>query len=296
MIQLQGAVYPVRDLKRAARWYQEWLECSPAAEGRSEVRFETATGELLLVELVDGRPERNPASCGARWQTADVRAAWERLLKLGADEVEAPRMREDGVWVGIACDPFGNRLNLVEGAGAQGPLRIAASGESSRAIEVERIISAPRTRVWRAWTRQEELGAWFGSDAHVELRVGGPFEIYMLAEPAGLRGSEGCRVLSYLEERMLSFSWNAPPDHSTRDWQTRVVVELSDIDSVKAVTRVRLTHTGWPRATGDEAQNDAAPGEPDAAEWDATFAYFQRAWPRVMTSLERHLSRATGHH
>ncbi|RVU48580.1 hypothetical protein EA187_03885 [Lujinxingia sediminis] len=292
MIHLQGTTYAVRDLNEARRWYQEWLQRSPAVEGASEVRFEVGAGWLVLVE---DRAGKALSGCSARWQVEDVEGTWERLLELGAEAVEKPCMGEDGVWGALVCDPFGNRLELVEGMGVPGPVRIAAAGESTRAIEVERIISAPRTRVWQAWTHQDELGSWFGRDAYVELRVGGPFEIYMLAEPSGFRGSEGCRVLSYLEERMLSFSWNAPPDHPTRLWQTRVVVELSDIDSVQSVSRLRLTHTGWPSLDGDEAQKAAASGEPDAAEWDATFAYFQRAWPKVMTALERHLGGSAGH-
>ncbi|TXD37498.1 hypothetical protein FRC98_07335 [Lujinxingia vulgaris] len=290
MIRLQGARYSVRDLEEARRWYQEWLGRSPAHAGDDKVRFEAGASQLVLVNA----PEVDEGA-GELWEVHDLASSWERLLEIGAEAIEEPMEGEDGVWVAAARDPFGNRLNLVEGVRGPGPVVMAASGESKRAIEVERIISAPRARVWQAWTRQEELGAWFGSDARFELRVGGPFEIYMLAEPAGLRGSEGCRVLSYLEERMLSFSWNAPPDHPTRPWQTRVVVELSNIDSVKAVTRVRLTHTGWPVLSSDQGQKDAAPGEPGAAEWDATFAYFQRAWPQVMTALERHLGGSVGH-
>jgi len=297
MIELRGAIQPVRDMSRALQWYQDWLGCSPVVERKGYVRFEVGAGALELV-LADDVEDVAPRSAAGIWGVSDIQEHWERLLKAGATAVEDPHQREGGVWVASLRDPEGNRLVLMEGAGESRrdtPVPMAASGESLQSIEVERIISAPRERVWQAWTRQEELGAWFGSDARFELRIGGPFEIYFAPGPGGARGSEGCRVLSYLPGRMLSFTWNAPPDQPTRGWHTWVVVELANIDSVKAVTRLRLTHTGWPKVEGDVQSSDAASGKPDAAQWQETFNYFQRAWPQVMTALERHLGTSPGH-
>jgi uncharacterized protein YndB with AHSA1/START domain len=74
---------------------------------------------------------------------------------------------------------------------------------------------------------------------------------------------------------MLSFTWNAPPHlEKTRFEHTWVVVELAD---APGGTRVTVTHTGWPKS-----------GLEREPQWEATFAYFDRAWAGVLASLEGH--------
>ncbi len=56
------------------------------------------------------------------------------------------------------------------------------------------------------WTTSEGLRAFFGVDNRIEMVSGGAFEIYFLMENEyGLRGSEGCKVISLLPQKMLSF-------------------------------------------------------------------------------------------
>jgi len=120
--------------------------------------------------------------------------------------------------------------------------------------------------------------------ANVELRVGGRYALHFdFDQKPGFRGSEGCRILSLLPGRMLSFTWNAPPSlPETRFRRTWVVVELEELEAGR--TRVRLTHTGWP------ADGLANP----ESQWPQTFQYFERAWSMVLQALERHLSAVKG--
>ena len=75
-------------------------------------------------------------------------------------------------------------------------------------------------------------------------------------------------MLSYVENEMLSFTWNAPPPHAETRWQrTFVVVRLADAEGGK--TRVTVTHAGW-------QEGDA---------WDETYAYFDHAWGAVLANL-----------
>jgi hypothetical protein len=72
---------------------------------------------------------------------------------------------------------------------------------------------------------------------------------------------------------MLSFTWNAPPHLAkTRFVHTWVVIELAD---APGGTRVTITHSGWPKS-----------GLEREPQWEATFAYFDRAWAGVLGSLE----------
>ncbi|MGB2805526.1 MAG: SRPBCC domain-containing protein, partial [Candidatus Zixiibacteriota bacterium] len=108
--------------------------------------------------------------------------------------------------------------------------------QSNRILRKEIIVPAAPKEVWDAWTTTEGVKTFFSSQAKVELAVGGPFEIYFLLDaPHGARGSEGCRVLSYVPPKMLSFSWNAPPEfEKLRGKHTIVVVRLEEAGSGKA--------------------------------------------------------------
>ena len=92
---------------------------------------------------------------------------------------------------------------------------------------------------------------------------------FMTDAPEGLQGSEGCRILSYLPGRMLSFDWSAPPEFpQERQSRTWVVVLLSHVGEGR--TAVTLTHLGWK----------------DGGRWNDVYDYFQRAWNIVLERLE----------
>ncbi|MBN1355452.1 SRPBCC domain-containing protein [bacterium] len=136
-------------------------------------------------------------------------------------------------------------------------------------IVKECIVRAPRTDVWRAFTTSEGAMRFFAPAARIELRLDGSYEIYMdMHARPGYRGSEGCRVLSFLDGEMLSFTWNAPPAFpEIRTERTYVVIQFSDAEN--RWTHVKLTHAGW-RSGGD---------------WPKVHAYFDRAWEIVLHNL-----------
>lgn len=135
------------------------------------------------------------------------------------------------------------------------------------------IVDRSIAHVWWQWTTHEGLLTFFGADNRVQLEIGGHFEIYfMLDNPEGLRGSEGCKILSYLPEKMLSFSWNAPPQFPSirnHDYKTWVVVHFTS--TAPNQTSVELQHLGWP--AGDQ--------------WDEVRTYFESAWPTVLDWLKK---------
>jgi Activator of Hsp90 ATPase homolog 1-like protein len=124
---------------------------------------------------------------------------------------------------------------------------------------------------WWKWTTHEGLMSFFGIDNKIELIPGGSFEIYFLMDNlAGLRGSEGCKVLSFLPKQMFSFSWNAPPQYKDireSSHHTWVVINFTTISEHE--TEITLTHTGWP----------------DDEKWDPVYNYFDKAWESVITML-----------
>jgi uncharacterized protein YndB with AHSA1/START domain len=156
-------------------------------------------------------------------------------------------------------------------------LTLASMALVTPCVAQERVISekisvkAKADDVWRAWTTSDGIKTFFAPDAKVELKVDGPFQIYIdpTAEP-GLKGADDMRILAFQDQRMLSFTWNAPPSlPEARKQRTVVIVRLEARGD--ALTDVSLTHIGWG----------------DGGEWDKAHAYFTRAWPNVLKNLKK---------
>ena len=150
---------------------------------------------------------------------------------------------------------------------------LAAVGASAaeRAIDREVVVAAKVADVWQAWTTSDGIKTFFAPDANVELRVDGPFEIFInpYAKP-GMKGADGMRIIGFQKEKLLSFTWNAPP-HLPDARANRSVVILRFEPAGENQTIVSLHHVGW--------------GE--GGEWDKAYDYFSKAWPNVLASLQK---------
>jgi uncharacterized protein YndB with AHSA1/START domain len=145
------------------------------------------------------------------------------------------------------------------------------AGAQERAITEKITVKANVDDVWKAWTTSDGIKSFFAPDAKVELRVDGPFQIYMnpFAEP-GMKGADDMKIIGYQEKKMLSFSWNAPPSlPEARKQRSVVIVRLTSRGD--SLTDVTLHHVGW--------------GE--GGEWDKAYDYFAKAWPNVLKNLQK---------
>lgn len=91
-----------------------------------------------------------------------------------------------------------------------------------------------------------------------------------MSNPTGLRGSEGCKILSFIPNEMLSFSWNAPPQYKKvreSKYKAWVVVNFRRIEENR--TEVTLNHFGWP----------------NIEDWNDVFEYFNTAWDQVLNDF-----------
>jgi uncharacterized protein YndB with AHSA1/START domain len=137
---------------------------------------------------------------------------------------------------------------------------------NSKTIDAVVTVPAPIGEVWTAWTTEAGAKTFFAPECKINCEPMGAYEMYfdLDAEP-GLRGGEGCRVLALVPEKMLSFTWNAPPSlPEVRCHFTHVVVRFAVVDEDK--TRVTFIHDGW--------------GE--GRQWDQAYDYFIAAWKRVV--------------
>jgi uncharacterized protein YndB with AHSA1/START domain len=151
-------------------------------------------------------------------------------------------------------------------------------------VEIDSVVAAACDDVWSALTTTRGWKAFLDVDSRIELRPGGPFEIHFKPDaPAGSRGSETCTVLGYDPGRMLSFTWNAPPDlPHARERHTWVVMTLEPLAG--KTTRVRLRHMGF---------EEVARAIPEhAGEVERARAYFTAAWPRILGALRAHYDKS----
>src|SRR5712672_923199 len=87
-----------------------------------------------------------------------------------------------------------------------------ATAAPTRVIVKEAVLPVPVAQAWALWADSSGAASYgVPQAADIELRPGGKYEIYFNKNaPEGERGSEGCKVLSFIPQRMLAFTWNAP--------------------------------------------------------------------------------------
>jgi uncharacterized protein YndB with AHSA1/START domain len=204
-------------------------------------------------------------------------AEWRQTVKLAEDgssyawEVFG---QKDGEWTPMAAHTFERAQRKVRAAARAAEAKAVETTlhtEPVRQIECETVVDASPAEVFAAWTTHAGVTSFFCADAKIELKVGGPYEIYFVPDaPAGERGSEGCHVLAYVPDEMIAFEWNAPPSIPTvRNGKHKAHVVIRMTDAGNGQTRVNARHLGF--------------GE--GADWDKTYAYFSKAWPTVMSWL-----------
>ena len=136
-------------------------------------------------------------------------------------------------------------------------------------------IKVPAEQVYSAWTTEAGLKSFFAEHCKVNAQVGGAIELYFnMDAPEGERGSEGCVFLALQPNKLISFTWNAPPHlPEVRQQRTWVSIYLDEVTANK--TKVRFYNGGYG----------------NRGEWNAAYDYFQNAWikqvlPNLKAALE----------
>jgi uncharacterized protein YndB with AHSA1/START domain len=172
--------------------------------------------------------------------------------------------------------------------GATPPPPGPAHAENSLApVDVNSVIQADHSAVWRALATAQGWQEFMRVQAHIGAQPGEPFEVFFDPKrPAGERGSEGCRVLSLVPGEMISFSWNAPPRFAfVRKQRTWVVVMVQALSAT--TTRVHLREMGFVELAARYPEHR---GEIEAAR-----AYLAAAWPQVLAALSERFGEPVAH-
>ncbi|HEX9134688.1 MAG TPA: VOC family protein [Ktedonobacteraceae bacterium] len=111
--------YWASDLEAAKQWYTELLGIEPYFQrpgGYYEFRIGDYQHELGLInsKYAPFNTQVNvPAGVVMYWHVDDVHATFDRLLSMGAKQLEAPRDRGEGYITASVVDPFGNILGIM---------------------------------------------------------------------------------------------------------------------------------------------------------------------------------------
>lgn len=155
-----------------------------------------------------------------------------------------------------------------------------ANNGVGRILRKQVIVKGPLEEVWRCWTTSEGIASFFSPESNIRLEIGGPYELFMrMSEPdaQGRRGSEGCKVLSYIPHRMLAFEWNFPPavEHLRAvGAKTQVVLQFDEAQD--GHVRMRFAQLGWQ----------------EGEDWDRGYEYFDTAWTKVMSLLQERMAKS----
>ncbi|MGY0236793.1 VOC family protein [Longispora urticae] len=111
------------DLPAATRWYTDLLGVEPyftsEAAGRGpgyvEFRIGDHQAELGIIDRRFAPPELAAAPGGSivYWHVDDVAGALERLVSLGAEQLQGVTERGPGFVTASVIDPFGNVLGVM---------------------------------------------------------------------------------------------------------------------------------------------------------------------------------------
>ena len=119
-----------------------------------------------------------------------------------------------------------------------------------RTVTIERVLNAPRDKVWKTWTDPEKLAKWWGPkgvtnpECQVDLRVGGTIYVVMLAGPelgplSGQRWPMKGTFKEIVPNEKLVFENNAVAEDGTKLLEGETTVVLADADGGK--TKLTLT-------------------------------------------------------
>lgn len=144
-------------------------------------------------------------------------------------------------------------------------------------IEKKVIIDAPIKTIYELWTTRAGVNRFFAADSRIELEPNGAYEIYFdLTQPYGTRGSEGCKVIRFIENEYLEFTWNVPPSFKKereQNYQSIVKIEMTSINHNKTNVTLRNEY------------------HKQTEQLDEINKYFDRAWDYVLNNLVEYLKK-----
>ena len=134
-----------------------------------------------------------------------------------------------------------------------GVTKIMANPADDKVNLFEFIINAPVQEVYKTWTTAEGLETFFAPECHINLNLFGDLHCYFFPQnKPGQRGAEDEKIISFEENKMLSFTWGFPPSLMNLRNTQKTIILLRFEDLGNGQTKVRFIQSGW--GSGEEWQ------------------------------------------
>jgi predicted enzyme related to lactoylglutathione lyase len=111
---LRTVIYHVNDIDAAKVWYKKVTGIDAYFDEPFYVGFDINGFELGLHPAHENMQQGNHTT--SYWSVDDIQASFEKLISLGATEIENVRDVGGGIKVATVQDPFGNYIGLINGA------------------------------------------------------------------------------------------------------------------------------------------------------------------------------------
>ena len=129
---------------------------------------------------------------------------------------------------------------------------VTATDHQDQEVLITRIFEAPRERVFRAWTDPDELAEWYGPEhfdtprerIHIDLRVGGRYELTMVQRDNGAEFAIGYEIVELLEPELIVLRSDPMPEVGMHE---PIVTRVEFHDHG---TKTRMTLTDGPYLQG----------------------------------------------
>jgi uncharacterized protein YndB with AHSA1/START domain len=129
-------------------------------------------------------------------------------------------------------------------------------------VLITRIFEAPRERVFRAWTDPDEVALWYGPEhfdtprdrIHIDLRVGGRYELTMVQRSGGAEYPVHYEIVELVEPELIVLRSDPMPEIGMHE-PTLTRVEFHDHGDK---TRMTLVDGPYPESGHAEAGWSAA--------------------------------------
>lgn len=148
--------------------------------------------------------------------------------------------------------------------------------ETDFSITLDFIIEASPEHIFNLWTTVSGIKRFFGTDAVLDLKSGGAYEIYFLPRndpDSDMNSTKGARLLDIKKDEKLVFEWTMPPfasELNTKPLPTWVEVTFQALKTDPDKTHVRLKHCGFKRG----------------GKWEKAYEFFVRNWALILYRLD----------
>jgi uncharacterized protein YndB with AHSA1/START domain len=117
-------------------------------------------------------------------------------------------------------------------------------------VVVTRLFGAPREQVFKAWTDPDEVASWYGPEhfdtprerIHIDLRVGGRYELTMVQRDSGAEFPIGYDIIELVEPELIVLRSDPMPELGMH----QPTVTRVEFHAHGAQTRMTLTDGPYP--------------------------------------------------